>query len=325
MQNFKVNYMIGTWSGPRAEQSFDDKFLERHLAQFSKVKHPLISQISIGYPYNPQEKLRYTQWITNLNRTADGTPIKVYPMDNIGRSYGQWSKMFDLNRNKFTHFLFIEDDYVPVLDEFDKILVEMFEEKHKDSNCGFLCGLVLDESGRYGATYVKHAAIANGVASNETLSNVWKLKECLPHDHSNIYSHGQISFSQGFLEAGYSLQEYLGPYRCLYWQHSPQIRIYWDGVHKQDLIVPIQFIDRRGWEFVEYRIDTPTIEKNPILPILNEDGERIKSQKSVDNLRSFQQHPAPERAVRQPFRRSYQQKLDRPQTLQVARRRALGH
>ena len=251
----KVNYMIGTWSGNRSKIPFDDGFLRRHLDKLAQVDHSL-SQISIGYPHNPNESKSYTDWILGLNNshTKNGTPIVVHPVPNIGRSYGQWSRMFDIYRDKFTHYIFIEDDYVPVRDGFDKILVNMFESK-RHLKCGYLCGLILDETGRYGAEMKKHAAISNGISSTEVLEAVWEKHGCLPHDKEG-YSIGQVLFSEGFPRSGYTIQEYLDHYRCLYWQHSKKIRWYWDGKHNNDLIVPIQFLDNPDIDFEEFRPET---------------------------------------------------------------------
>lgn len=256
MRNVKVNYLVGTWSGQRNKSKFDDGILKRHLEKLDKVRHSL-SQISVGHPYNPDERREYTDWIRSLKETTSGIPIKVYDTDNNGRSYGQWSHMFDKCRNKFTHFIFIEDDYVPVKDDFDKILVDLFERQSKLNKCGFLCGLIFDQSGRYGtAMKQKHAAVANGISSNEVLSNVWRNFKMLPHDQ-NGYSDGQILFSQGFMKTGYTIQEYLDHYRCLYWQHCDKIRWYWDGKHNEDIIVPLQYAENpKRYAFEEYRPET---------------------------------------------------------------------
>lgn len=256
MQNVKVNYLIGTWSGLRNNAEFDDGVLKRHLAKLDQVEHSL-SQISIGHPHNPDERREYTNWIMSLKETAKGVPIKVHSVPNNGRSYGQWSHMFNCYRDQFTHFIFIEDDYVPVKNNFDQILVDSFDYQYQVSRCGFLCGLVLDKSGRYGTVMEqKHAAIANGISSNTVLKEVWRHFQMLPHDQKG-YSDGQVLFSQGFLKTGFTLQEYLDQYRCLYWQHADKIRWYWDGKHNEDLIVPIQYLDNpKRYEFEEYRPTT---------------------------------------------------------------------
>lgn len=310
MENVKVNYFIGTWSGLRNNAEFDDGVLKRHLNKLDQLKHSL-AQISIGHPYNPDERKTYTDWIMGLTQTAGGIPIKVHSVPNIGRSYGQWSRMFDIYRNQFTHYIFIEDDYVPVKDNFDQILVEMFEEHSAKNHCGFLCGLILDDTGRYGTIISpRHAAIANGISSNAVLNQVRNTHGCLPHDKKG-YDIGQILFSEGFVQSGFTLQEYVDHFRCLYWQHSSKVRWYWDGKHNEDLIVPIQCLDRPDWEFEEYRPTTTPAEsmlmRNPVEPII-----------SNKNKRSFQINAQIQENAQQAA------KKERANAIISARRRSLG-
>jgi hypothetical protein len=266
--------MIGSWSGERYAMSFSDSHLQEHLNQLDKLEHS-ISQISIGHPHNPTERPEYTKWIKSLKETKNGTPIKVHDVPNIGRSYGQWSRMFNMYRDQFTHFIFIEDDYAPVLDNFDKALLEMFEEQPK--TCGFLCGLILDRSGRYGRVAAEpHAGVSNGISSNSVLKEVWRKFNCLPHDKQE-YKFGQYLFSRGFYETGYTLQEYLYKFRCLYFQHTNVIRKYWDGEHDLDIIVPIQYLDKSTeWEIKEFLPDTPA-PRPPIRPPIPQTSRLIPS------------------------------------------------
>lgn len=261
----KINYMLASWSGPRRLKALPQNFLEYHINHLNKLKHNL-AQITIGFPHNPNVNPEYHRYIQSLKNLDDGTPIKVCPMPNKGMSYGQYSNMFNKYRGEFTHYILIEDDYVPYVDNFDQILADKFDILHEEENCGFLCNLVLDNSGMFDQKCLyKHAAISNGITSDNALSDVWEECGSLPH---NVIFNGdipmqqeQITFSQGFLRAEYEIHDLLPEYRGLYYQSDEDImRIY--GNSFEDLFVPMQFLDPHPtWQILKVPIK---IKKNRI-------------------------------------------------------------
>ena len=228
-----VLYAMASWSGSRSDVKFDDTYVESHIQQLKKISNNL-TQISIGNPENQSKREEFEEYIKSLSNVNE-VPVVVHDIPNIGRSYGQWSRIYEKYRNQFDYYIFIEDDYQPVLDNFDSVLIDMYESK----NCGFLCGLVLDETGRYGIKSQKHAGITNGIASSFVLEKIRTHFCCLPHDMGE-YSNGQIMFSNGFLEAGFSIEEYIesGKYRSLYDDHTDKIRIYGPNKNAKDIFSP---------------------------------------------------------------------------------------
>jgi len=236
----KINYFLATWSGKRrTNHEGEHNFLVDHIAYLNKVQHQF-SQVSIGYPENPKEAQKYTRYIRGLKALNDGTPIVVHKMENQGMSYGQYSHLFKIYRDQFTHFVLCEDDYVPVLNNFDVVLADMFDEFHESKNCGFLCGLLFNHSGRFGRKFPLHGAISNGITTNKVLNKVWNDHGCLP---SGSDPHkAQIVFSQAFLKSGFTLQEYVNQYRSIFYGHGRSIRIYWNGEEDKDIFVPIPWL-----------------------------------------------------------------------------------
>lgn len=242
----KTNYMLATWSGSRFLRKTQHHCLEKHLKHLNSINHNL-SQVTIGYPENLDESEDHKSFMSSLTKLKNGTPIVVMPMANKGLSYGQWARMF-VACPGFDHHIFIEDDYVPVLNGFDEILVDMFES----DACGFLCGLnvsIGDEFG-HGPCRNPHSAISNGISSTEILESI-----C---DKTGLHSNDldirqQVRFSEKFSENNLVIKDYLHRYRCLYWPHKDSFRMYWDGEHNDDIIVPIQFLEEgKDWEFEKY-------------------------------------------------------------------------
>jgi hypothetical protein len=60
------------------------------------------------------------------------------------------------------------------------------------------------------------------------------------------YSNGQVLFSQGFLESGFKIEEYIdtGEYRSLYDDHSDQIRVYGPNKNGKDIFSPKKIIGK---------------------------------------------------------------------------------
>lgn len=234
----KINYMLAAWSGDGWGRNPQNLFVKQHIEKLNTISHDL-AQVSVGYPHNPEETKEYTDYIQSLKALDDGTPIVVFPMENNGRSYGQYSRMFDACR-EFTHYIFIEDDYVPCLDGFDVKLANMFEGIE---NCGLLCSLFTNN----------HAAISNGITSHEVLNNMWDKYGILYLLQEGKYEHmSQKEWSYMFMNAGYEIHDWIHEYRSLYHQHRTRPRSYSDGVHHKDIIIPIQFWGRPDCNPIEY-------------------------------------------------------------------------
>ena len=255
----KVLYAMASWSGSRELCKFDDSYVEQHIEQLKRVKHNL-TQISIGNPENPTQREEFNSYIRSLKEVS-GVPVVVHDVPNIGRSYGQWARIYEKYRTQFDYYIFIEDDYQPVIDNFDKILIDMYEEK----KCGFLCGLIFDETGRYGYRADKHAAITNGIASSKALEIVRERFCCLPHDMFD-YENGQIMFSKGFLDCGLTIAEYIESkeYRSLYYDHSQEIRIYGNNKKGKDIFNPKQVVGKEHlFKYQHHKEDDRPAEEPP--------------------------------------------------------------
>ena len=257
--NPSILYAMSSWSGSRSNIPFDDTYVKKHIEQISKIKNNL-TQISIGNPDNASKRQEFQEYLDSLKEVS-GVPIVVHDFPNIGRSYGQWSRIYDLYRDKFDYYIFVEDDYVPTLDNFDKVLIDMYEKE----NCGFLCGLILDKTGRYGIKCdQKHAGVTNGIASSKSLEKVRQRFCCLPHDFGE-YNNGQVLFSMGFLDSGLSLEEYIksGEYRCLYYQHNQYIRIYGPNKNGKDIFVPTQVLGKNQFESQHFKESDRPVLRTP--------------------------------------------------------------
>jgi hypothetical protein len=207
----------------------------------SRLGHSL-TQVTLVVPENPYEPQEYRAYLRSLPERVQGAALTVLERENSGMSYGSWSHAFGRYRRQFDYYLFLEDDYVPCQPRFDRTLVEMFRAVPR---CGYLCSLVAAL-----ARPVRHAAIANGLASAEALERIWQRHGMLPHAASSRdygeNENGQVVFSTAFEEAGFVLADtssrYTAPY-CRLGQleeFQPQ--------NKEHLIIPVELLKEQQEE-----------------------------------------------------------------------------
>ena len=249
----QINYLLGSWSGHRIHMPNPGDYLRRHIDKLNSVPHNL-AQISIGCPENPNMEASYRDYLKSLTTLDNGTPIVVYHMPNQGLSYGQYSYMFGKCRNQFSHFIFMEDDYLPAADHFDDILADWFDELYASENCGYLCSLMLEPNNPHDlpCRYI-HAGVSNGISSNEVLNVIWDKFGCLPNKKAGKKPE-QIVFSQGFTDCGYKICDILETYRCVYFQ-STRKSLWLFGDKENDLILPVQYFDEEKPKFSKQKID----------------------------------------------------------------------
>lgn len=141
----KINYVISTYNGKNNRRSgihpSPGEILKSHLKKINTLKHNL-SQITIVKPESDNFYSDY--YDINLLLNSFSIPIKIIECRNYGFSGGQFLKAYETYLDKFDYYLFIEDDYCPNIDNFDKFLLSTFKSKFID-NKGILCSIVLGE------------------------------------------------------------------------------------------------------------------------------------------------------------------------------------
>jgi hypothetical protein len=139
----------------------------------------------------------------------------------------------------YDYYFFTEDDYVYVKDDFDKIMIDLFNETPR---CGYLCTLA-----KISPPVKMHAAISNGMSSRIVLDAVYqkfgKLKHYEGDNHAEDYAgEGQVIFSRAFLEAGFVLADIRGKYRAPYWETGYKTVTEYAPQNTEYLIQPVQML-----------------------------------------------------------------------------------
>ncbi len=222
----RTNYVVACWMGPRRvehepNQADRTSFLRAHIHALETLSHSLDQVTVVLAEGGDPEAEAFARRMTKIG----SVPVRVLTRPNFGVSYAGWDLAYKTFGDEFSHYIVVEDDYVPFLDGFDQRLVHM-----ADASNNYVCGLT--ERTR------KLAAISNGVIPERIWRNVTtpSLKKGKPEE-------SQIVWSRAFYDAGHPLEDCLKYYSSPFWSGQSMMR--WYGHPSlRPLFVPAQAIDR---------------------------------------------------------------------------------
>lgn len=205
--NYKMstNLIIAAWAGPRRNER-DELLnlvpfpttrighLQKQISTLSYYQHQL-SQITIVIPPH-DEPINFTRYLSQLPKRLSGAKLEIFrTQSNIGWSYGSWQAAIQKYQG-FDHYLFLEDDYVFVKDDFDKIIIDMWE-KRENQDIQYMCNFY----------HTPDAIVTNGVSSKQVLeSRNWRLSNKVgKHD-------GFFNFISSVKMNGFSKPYHCAPY-----------------------------------------------------------------------------------------------------------------
>jgi hypothetical protein len=265
----KVCYVVNFYLGDRRKTVTnyqDDRlfFLKKQIDTLYEYSHSL-SKIIFSFNIR-QEDYKYVSEIFRITpKYIQGTEVEIHFRENFGMSYAAWSDAFDRNEDKYEYFVFNEDDYFFVENNWDSYLVNKFNSL---GDCGYLC-MVLREPHHWN-DYKKHAAHSVGISSNFVLKQVKNKFGFLPHskkgDYQSNEKDGQIAQTFSMLELGFNIYDVREDYRVAFgWTEPDNIDIYrFHWWNEKDLINPAILMTGNGYNWY-----------------MMEDGENIKSHKTT--------------------------------------------
>jgi hypothetical protein len=141
-----INYVIATYGqNSKRIHSFPpkEKTLQVHIQKLTEFKNNL-KQITIMKAHCENTNDEYYN-ISNL--LLNNTKIKESNCENYGYSMGQWLKAYELDikkNNIHDYYFFVEDDYCPNCDNFDKLLIDCYK-KNFANKIGILCSHIIEQ------------------------------------------------------------------------------------------------------------------------------------------------------------------------------------
>lgn len=293
----KINYVIASFNGNCKRQHkhpLPKDVLKCHLKKILSLKNNL-SQITIMKASSSNFYSGYYD-ITSIIQTSN-IPIKVIECENFGYSEGQWLKAYEIHKNHFDYYLFIEDDYCPNMDNFDEILIDCYKKKFS-KNIGLFCSLV---EGRKNYKNVNEYPIhfEGGVVLNkETLEKLYEFPKWQgnPRKYLDLIDN---SIDPDF-DWEKQRKSYLGGYYQLTFSHlftlsGIQHEDYLDIMHKNNLLQFPYWNDAKNkiggkiWFYnkgdtIRYKYNFDDIFNSPIIPIQLYNIAAIKFNTSISSF-----------------------------------------
>jgi hypothetical protein len=248
---YVVNFYLGdrrkTVSNFHTDRLF---FLRKQIALLNFYEHNL-SKIIFNFNIREQDYSYVSQIFKITPKTIQNAEVEINFRKNYGMSYGAWSDAFDRNEDKYDYFIFNEDDYVFVENDWDSYLVNKFNSYE---DCGYLC-MVIREPHHWN-DYKKHAGHSTGISSNKVLKDVKNKHGYLPHskegDYSSNEQFGQVMQTFVMLELGYNIYDVRDDYRVSFAWTEPDsecdiYRFHW--WNEKDLLNPILLVENYNYSW----------------------------------------------------------------------------
>lgn len=225
----RVNYVIACWMGGRRAEdrrSLKDRsfFLRQHLQVLETRRHQ-IDLVTIVLARGGDDN---ADALARAIKSAGDTPVEVLERENTGYSYASWNHAFETYGDRFTHYILIEDDYAPWVDDFDSILIA-----HANRKNTYVCS----KQSRNGF----HGAISNGVIPYE----VWKRCHPAPWVDGVAVRDGNASqriWTAHFCKKGFPLQDHTDTHSSPFWDGR---KVVWYGdTSKPPLFMPVHAFDQ---------------------------------------------------------------------------------
>lgn len=193
----KITYIVATWLGPRRADYYTEQYqsdpyflIKQHITNLSIFDNDDINKIIIVV--NKNDGLIDANLQTELNKLNCKIPYEIIIRENTGFSYAAWDAGIRYclqNEINSDYYFLIEDDYVPIQDNFYRCFLNKFSD-----NVGGVFQLYTAMHG-----LKQHAAISNGMISRTVIETCLKKYE-------NIFN---IQFNNTYLTAQHNQETFL--------------------------------------------------------------------------------------------------------------------
>jgi hypothetical protein len=226
-------------------------FLRKQLEFLEKYSHNLNKII---FTCNiEKEHYKYVSEIFKITpKYIQCAEVELHFRENYGLSYAAWSDAFDRNEDKYDYFIFNEDDYFFVQNNWDGYLIDKFNQYE---DCGFVCPVIREP--HHWNDYKKHAGHGTNISSNKVLKEIKNKYGSLPHgDKKDYYTNeilGQIEQTFSCFELGYNIYDIRDDYRVSFaWTEDDGKdiwRFFW--WNDKDLIIPALLTEQVSYQWFE--------------------------------------------------------------------------
>jgi hypothetical protein len=222
----KVCFITNFWLGSRRYEYpkyKEDKlyFLKQQIKCLQTYDHNL-TKIIFNFNIIPEQYHYISKIFAITPKQIQGAEVEINIRENIGISYGAWSDLFGKYRSEYDYYVFNEDDYFFVQNNWDSYLVNKY---NSHSDCGYLC-MFIQEPAKWNK-FKKHAGSSVGISSTEILTKIWEKYNKLPSisgkqdDVYNGWGDIQLDFGFVFLELGLNIYDVRDDFKIIFQKVSP--------------------------------------------------------------------------------------------------------
>lgn len=254
----KINYIIGTYLGPKRMMTMDGIGLVRkHLDQLTKLKHN-IDKIYIVMPPAGNTDLMFevVKEFPNLNTEI---MIRDDENPNKGFCFGSWNYCLWKTADEADYSVLVLDDYIPVMDNFDSILLKYFDNE----KVVYVCQLhkISTPLGPYGGE--EGGIIGNGIFKNKVFKKCGGFYLATNFTSTGESYHDaavtQSSFMKNIVKMGYEIRDTIKDYKA-FMDRTKKISLFGNR-NNPDIFRPIEcFVydcfkyidqtDKKNYEYV---------------------------------------------------------------------------
>jgi hypothetical protein len=213
-------------------------FLKKQIETLQTYYHNL-DNIIFSFNLEPDHYSYLNEALKIIPPFVQNSPVEIIIRENLGFSYSAFSESFEKNRKNYDYFIFNEDDYFMVENNWDEYLIRKYQDL---PNSGYLCAMARGEGDTWNDNK-KYAGHTFGIASTPALNKVWDKYGSLPNSYEldyKIQERVQIDFSHSFIEVGLEVydirEEYRVPFAMTGQNDNDIWRLFW--WNEKDLIVP---------------------------------------------------------------------------------------
>jgi len=218
--------------------------LKKQIHYLSTVKHSL-DTIVLSFNLDKETIGILSSFINEIPKTIQNSKVEIVLRNNVGMSYGAWAEYSINNIDKYDYFIFNEDDYFFVEDDFDYHMIDIFNSK---INCGYLATISREPSGWNQNR--KHAGCSIGMVSKKSLEEVKDNFKEISNNDGNTYKDAeslQINFTHCFIEKGFEIYDVRDKFRIPFsttLESEPDIILFFN-YNKKDLINPFVMVSEQ--------------------------------------------------------------------------------
>ena len=221
----KINYIVAFYIGDRVHTGYNTALKTNPLSMVEKhiesLRNTDIDLVSFVFNVDDYSMINV---IEDLMKNYDiGFSHQCIFRNNTGGSYGAWNDVIKLNINDFDYFFLIEDDYIPVTDDFYNPFLERCSYK-----IPYVCGFV-DKSW----TGIVHPSVSNGILYADACKFVYNKYDNVFQIHDgnsiSILHKNQMEFYDYFNREQFGITDILDEYSTPYMiSNSQEIRVFGD-------------------------------------------------------------------------------------------------